>query len=371
MAGIMRIFFKLFIKEFYAINAGYFLFLFILLFGVVSPTDLVFFHVSLILGMFNSPVFMAAVMLLWLLYSMKCLLFGNKTLSKPENNFLTNLQSFSFKKQLALFFINLFLLYLPVVIYSCFVVALALKHQHTGIAFLLISYQLIICITGTLVWYFNLNNTFIKNNSRLAYLLSKSNAIGKISYPFCLLSYTAFHRKISFFSIKLFSIFVFYILFVLNKNDFNFMNFITVFLIVIMAHAIMPFYYISFMERDLSFYRNLPVPLLKTGLIYFISYCIILIPELLFLLVNAHDYISLTDIFLLYGVAVVNLLLFTAILYMEEIRMKQYFKIVFGVFFVSTFVLHFKNYTLLIGAELLIAIMIFIYNYHHYESKAR
>ena len=138
-----------------------------------------------------------------------------------------------------------------------------------------------------------------------------------------------------------------------------------------MAHAIMPFYYISFMERDLSFYRNLPVPLLKTGLIYFISYCIILIPELLFLLVNAHDYISLTDIFLLYGVAVVNLLLFTAILYMEEIRMKQYFKIVFGVFFVSTFVLHFKNYTLLIGAELLIAIFIFIYNYHHYESKAR
>ena len=125
------------------------------------------------------------------------------------------------------------------------------------------------------------------------------------------------------------------------------------------------------MERNLSFYRNLPVPLLKTGLIYFITYCIILIPELLFLLVNAHDYISLTDIFLLYGVAVVNLLLFTAILYMEEIRMKQYFKIVFGIFFVSTFVLHFKNYTLLIGSELLIAIIVFINSYHRYESKAR
>src|SRR5687767_10732015 len=129
MAGIMRIFFKLLIKEFYAINAGYFLFFFILFFGVVSPTDLVFFHVSIILGMFNSPVLMAAVMLLWLLYISKCVFFGNKTIHKPENNFLTNLQAFSFKKQFALFFINLFLLYLPVVIYSCFVVALAGKHQ--------------------------------------------------------------------------------------------------------------------------------------------------------------------------------------------------------------------------------------------------
>ena len=367
----MRILFKLFIKEFYAINAGYFLFFFILFFGVVSPTDLVFFHVSLILGMFNSPVFMAGVMLFWLLYSIKCVFFGNRILSKPENNFLTNLQSFSFKRQLVLFFINLFLLYLPVLIYSCFVVTLAFKHQHASLAFVLISYQLFICITGALAWYFNLNNTWTKNNSGFAYLLNKMNAVGKISYPFYLLTYTAFHRKISFFSIKLFSMFVFYILFVLNKDDFNFINFIMIFLIVIMAHAIVPFYYISFMERDLSFYRNLPVPLLKTGLIYFIAYCIILIPELLFLLVNALNYISLTDIFLLYGVAIVNLLLFTAILYMEEMRMKKYFKIVFVVFFVSTFVLHFKNYTFLIGAELFIATIIFINSYHLYETKAR
>jgi hypothetical protein len=138
-----------------------------------------------------------------------------------------------------------------------------------------------------------------------------------------------------------------------------------------MAHAVLPFYYISFMERDLSFYRNLPVPLVKTGLIYIITYCIVLIPELLFLLVNAHDHVSLTDIFLLYGVAVVNLLLFTALLYMEEMRMKKYFRIVFAVFFVSIFALHFKNYILLISIELLIATLIFVNSYHLYESKAR
>lgn len=369
MAGLKRILFKLLIKEFYAINAGYFLFFFILFFGVVSPSDLVFFHVSIMLGMFNSPVLMAVVMLLWLLYISKCVFFGIKTFGKPENHFLTNLQSFSFNKQLVLFFINLFLLYLPVVIYSCFVVAMAFKQQHAGLAFVLISYHLLICIAGALAWYHNLNNSLTKNNNGFASLPRRLNAIGKISWPFYLLTYTAFHRKITFFSIKLFSLFVLYILFVLNKDDFNFINFIIIFLIVIMAHAVMPFYYISFMERNLSFIRNLPVSLLKTGLIYFISYCIILIPELLFLLVNAHGHISLTDIFLLYDIAVVNLLLFTAILYMEEMRMKKYFKIVFGIFFVSTFLLHFKNYTFLIGAEFLIAIIIFINGYHLYERK--
>jgi hypothetical protein len=371
MTGIQRIFFKLFIKQFYAINAGYFLFFFILFFGVVNPADLVFFHVSIMLGLFNSPVLMAVIMLLWLLYFSKCVFFGIKTINKPENNFLTNLQAFSFKRQWALFFFNVILLYLPVLIYSCFVVALAFKQQHAGIAFILIGYQLIVCSTGAFAWYFNLNMTAKKNNSRLAYVLSRLNTVGKIRFPFYLLTFTAFHRKITFFCIKLFSMFVFYILFVLNRSDFNFINFNVIFLIVIMAHAILPFYYISFMERDLSFYRNLPVPLVKTGLIYIITYCIVLIPELLFLLVNALDHVSLTDIFLLYGVAVVNLLLFTALLYMEEMRMKEYFKIVFAVFFVSIFALHFKNFILLISIEFLIATLIFINSYHLYESKAR
>lgn len=81
--------------------------------------------------------------------------------------------------------------------------------------------------------------------------------------------------------------------------------------------------------------------------------------------------ISIKDIFLLYGVAVVNLLLFTGILYMEDLRMKKYFKIVFAIFFVSTFVLHFQNYVFLIGAEFLLAVILFINSYHLYETKAR
>src|SRR5688572_28453657 len=205
MASVMRLFFRILIKEFYAINGGYFLFLFILFFGVVSPTDLGIFHESIILGMFNSPLFMGAVMLGWFLYSTKCLLFGNKILSKPENNFEANLQAFSFKQQWALFFVNFFLLYLPEVVYSCYEIALAFKHQ-SALAFILIGCQLAICITGALAWCYNLNNTYWKGNRGLALLLSKLNAVGKISYPFYLLTYTAFHRKITFFSIKLFSI---------------------------------------------------------------------------------------------------------------------------------------------------------------------
>lgn len=308
-------------------------------------------------------------MLLWLFYNVKCIFFGNKTLNKSENSFLVNLQLFSFRKQAVIFFINHLLLYLPVLVYSFFVVAMSFKNKHTGIAFLLIVYQLINCIIGGFLYYFSLNSSFKKNNMKFSYLQSKVNAISSISYPFYLLTYTAFQRKITFLSIKLFSLFILYILFVLNKNDFNYINFIIVFLTLVMAHAILPFYYISFFEKQISFYRNLPVSRLKIAFIYFITYCVVLIPELLFLLTNAHDHISFSDIFLLYTIAVVNLLLFTSILYTEDIRMKKYYKIIFVVFFISVFLLNLKNYILLIGAELLITAIVFISNYHRYETK--
>jgi hypothetical protein len=371
MVSIMRLFFRIFIRAFYIINAGYFLFFFILFFGLVSPTDLGFYHLSLILGMFNEPLFMGGVMLLWLFYNGKCILFVNNTINKPENNDLTNLQVFPFRQQFVLFGINQLLLYLPVLIYSGFVIALAFKYQHVGIAFILIAFQIINCVMGAVAGYLNMNSTWKKNDIGFTYLFNRITAISKISYPFYLLTYTAFHRKITFFSIKLFSLFVLYIIFVLNKNDFSFINFIVVFLMLIMAHAMLPFYYINFIERTLSFYRNLPLSLLKISLIYFITYSIILIPELLFLLINGLQYVSLTDIVLLYFVALVNLLLFTAILYTEEIRMKKYLKIIFLVFFVSIFALNLKNYILLIFAELLIATITFISSYHLYESKQR
>ena len=369
MGSVMRLLFRILIREFYAINAGYFLFFFIFFFGVVSPNDLVFYHVSLILGMFNSAAFMVVVMLLWFFYNLKCLFFCSKTLNRPENIFLTNLQVFSFKKQFVLFLINHFLLYLPVLVYSGFVVGMAFKHGHTALALILIGYQLFNCVIGALACYYNISNTWKQNKRGLAYLVSKMNTRRKISYPFYLISYTAFHRKITFFSLKLFSLFMLYVLFVLNRDDFSFINFIMIFLILIMAHAVMPFYYISFLEKKMAFSRNLPVPLLKTGVLYFITYCVLFLPELLFLLINALHYLSLIDVLLLYTIAVVNLLLFTAILYMEDIHMKKYFKIIFVIFFVSTFILNLKARVFLIGADLLIASIVFINSYHRYESK--
>src|SRR5687768_5533216 len=106
MVSIMRLFLRVLVREFYVINAGYFLFFFILFFGEINPADLVFFHTSLILSMFNEPLFMGAVMLVWLFYNFKCIFFGSKTLNKPENSFLVNLQSFSFRKQSVIFFTN-------------------------------------------------------------------------------------------------------------------------------------------------------------------------------------------------------------------------------------------------------------------------
>jgi hypothetical protein len=54
---------------FYQRHAGLFLFIFILMFGVVHGQELWFYHLALINAMLGSPVFMGVVSLVWLLYT--------------------------------------------------------------------------------------------------------------------------------------------------------------------------------------------------------------------------------------------------------------------------------------------------------------
>src|SRR5687768_12754133 len=135
MISALRILIKTQVREFYTINAGYFLFFFFLFFGVVEPGSMIFYHKSIMLGMFNAPAFLGLVMVVWLLYNLKCIFFCSKQFTRPGNNYLINLQAFSPGRQLGLFSVIQTLLYLPVLIYSCFVVALAIIYDHAWLAF--------------------------------------------------------------------------------------------------------------------------------------------------------------------------------------------------------------------------------------------
>ena len=75
---------KVLVNYFYKVNAGFFLFGFFVLFGL--PISPVAFHLSLISGIIQSQVFVAVVMLIWLLYNLKCLDYILKQLRDPRQS---------------------------------------------------------------------------------------------------------------------------------------------------------------------------------------------------------------------------------------------------------------------------------------------
>jgi hypothetical protein len=365
MLTILRILLKIFVREFYAINAGYFLFFFILFFGVVSPGNLIFYHEALIMGMLDSVAFLTGVLLLWFSYNLKCIFFCAKVLNKPGSLFLANLYALPATAQLAVFLIVQLLLYLPVLIYSFFVIAICFRENHVSTGVSIIIFQLLNIVLATIACYHNQAGT----RQSMVARIKMPALFNKRSFLLYLINYTAIHRKISFVTIKIFSLFLLFIIFTLNKNDFEHINFVVLFLILIAAHAVLPFYYISFIEKKCSWYRNLPLSLFRILSAYFISYCIVLVPELVYLLINAIDYMHVAQIILLYAIAVANLLLYTAILYTADMRMKKYLQIVFIIFFVSIFLLNLQYYLVMAAAELLLAAFIMTRVYHLYESK--
>ncbi len=91
MLSLIRTINKVIVSKFYEQNAGFFLFVFFLMFGIVESSQLVSYHLSLIAGIIESTVFLAVVCTGWLIYMAKCLQFVLSRLDLPENEFLFRL----------------------------------------------------------------------------------------------------------------------------------------------------------------------------------------------------------------------------------------------------------------------------------------
>ncbi len=87
----LPLFLKLFVRTFYREHAAAFIFLLTIMFGVVGQmkgAGIVEYHEALILGMLGNGYFFSLVLLVWLLYMVKCHNFSTAALRQPSYNFL-------------------------------------------------------------------------------------------------------------------------------------------------------------------------------------------------------------------------------------------------------------------------------------------
>ena len=123
-----KVLIKILIKPFYKQNAGLFIFLIIVMFGIVGQIDdhdMIDYHYALILGMLSNPLIFLLVFLLWLIYAIKCIQFVTRSVQKAENSFLGILITLQARKTYLQFFLLQLLLFLPVLLYSLVIIAVA------------------------------------------------------------------------------------------------------------------------------------------------------------------------------------------------------------------------------------------------------
>src|SRR5690348_2806708 len=119
MKPILHILLKVWVQQFYQRNAGFFLFLFVVLFGVVQNP--LAYHFQLMQGIVSSYTTLFIAIVIWILYAGKCGAIVIKSAAK-EKVWLYELQAVSTKKLLLSLGVVQALLFLPATVYILFTI---------------------------------------------------------------------------------------------------------------------------------------------------------------------------------------------------------------------------------------------------------
>jgi len=363
---MLRFLTKLFVYPFYKSNAGFFLFFFFIFFGTVTSGTLVSYHQSLMLSFLSSPIILAGVMLLWLLYHFKCIAFCMKMINSGEGSFLYNFQTISSKTQLLLFFLLHLMMFLPVLAYAITAMAYGWTQGYYGSVASIGLFLIFICCLGSFTLYEIMNNWLRKKNSFSLDFFHKRPK----SFLLFIVYYFLFEKKLLFLLLKTLSLALLYVALVLNKSGFDNDHFILFYLLILLAHAVFAYMSVQFLERRLAFYRNMPLRLIQFAAIYFVTYFLLFLPEFFYMVIHARGLMAFTTILAYSGIAFSTLCLLTAIQYSEHMNSNEYVKAVFGIFFVSTFALHAEAFLFWMIIQMTIAIILFVSGFYKYEAAA-
>jgi len=353
---------KLFVRPFYAANAGFFLFFFFLFFGAVQGGSLVGYHLSLMRSILGSYTTLTIVLLCWSLYHIKCLSFVFKTINSDEGSFLYNLQTVDKPRQWLFYVLTYLQLYAPVLLYAILLSVIGLQWNFWTTALIVLLYQLVAVALSVAVIHRRMNNWIATFRMPSLTIAVPKNII--------LLStaYFANEKKVMLCLLKAFSLLLLYIVFFWNEGKYNHDSFMLFYLLNLLAHAILPYQVVDFFERQFSAFRNLPIPFWKRGAAFVLTYMVLLLPELIYLIYAAGSF-SFEHRFAYYLNLIASLFLLTAVQYANASDKNEYLKACFGLVFFSIFALHSGAFWLWIIIQLSIAIVLFTTGYYRYESK--
>lgn len=342
------------------------------MFFIVNTVDgagLYEYHYSLATGMLKSKVLLLLVFFAWFLYVRKYVAYVSNVILNPHYTFLQLYNQIEKPKKLRLFLIVEVWLLILVLLYAVFISFVGFE-QHLYLPVLLVICYLLLLWVMAAKWHVYL---LAKPYKRTIFSLQKiaRNFRSPVSFQFTLIRFVATKERMIWAAIKIFTCGLLYLIARNNtladydtSMSFLFFNF------GILANGVLIYRIREFEETYLSFYRGLPVSLIKRFLQHSLTYFILSIPEFVttISLVPVHlHYADATD-FILCSFSL--LLLMNSITFVENFEMKEYVTVLLSVFCVQCIFLMTIGFVFLYLTFFILATALFLRGYYTFETNA-
>jgi hypothetical protein len=371
MRTVRSIFIRSLVKPFYRKNAGFFVFVFTLLFAVINRLNdeqefIWSYHYHLILGMLNSPGLTALVFLAWLIYADKCYHFITGVIRHPDYSFLNMLNQSDTRTVFQLLLRAQGWLFLPVTGYALVIAGVAARQGRYDMSVLVLLYVALLCLLSTRRYLYLLRNPG-KHRTRRR---TTGPRHPRTPYRGFLLRYLLHERKALFLGIKLFSCAMLYFLTTgVAPADYDIRMPFLFYSIGLFGHGVLLYRFREFEERRLAFYRGMPVSLSRRFLQYALLCLLLFIPEMItisWLTPHALHYgDALRLAFSGYGL----LIFLNCILLAAPVRMTDFLKELLLIYGVLYFCAMAGLLFWLAGCLLVLAVVLFATGYYRYEAS--
>lgn len=364
MQALSNILHKAFVVTYYRKNAGFFLFLLYILFGMEQKPIL--FHRELIQSIVTGKNEMLVTLIIFLLYHLKCLYFILRKMRSGQYQFIAEMQSYQPLQQAVALAAAYILLAAPFSLYCVCIIAVAIKSGLILSAAIAALFQLSVHTICIFIWYRAIQKGFTRRQ-RTAW--SRKLPVVKKTMFWLPLCYSLGDGQWRLVVVKFFSLLLLSIVCVWNRNDYTFSDFLLFFQLSIAAHAALVLDYVEFLETKFFVRRNLPVPVWKIFLSYLLCYLIIALPEILSMFYFGIGQQPPTNAAIMALMYIGELLLFTAVLYEKGMTKERYFTYVAAIAISMLLIASFKIFWITAMGVLAISFSLFQIQFYRYEPN--
>ncbi len=372
MRAVANLFLQVFIKPFYKENAGAIVFVFTMMFCIVSTMDgagMFAYHYSLVTSMLTSSIVFALVFFIWFLYARKCAGFVSGVIQSPQFSILNIINCLSRMKRFWSFVFVEIVLLIPILSYSAFIVYVGC-HQHFYMPVLLVVFYLVALSIGMAAWHVHLLSHSYKTES-LLWQRIKGNIRSSSSYPVILIRYIVNENKAIWIGVKIYTCGVLYLIARYNTTtDYDTLMAFLFFNFGIYANGVLVYQIRQWEETYLSFYRGLPLSSVHKFLNYLLVYIILLLPEFITAFCLAPIHLHYGDAVSFSLCAYSLLMLMNSVLFIADFSTKEFAVVLTGVFCVQYILLPTAGFVSMYLLFFFAAMILFFQFYYRFEKNA-